>query len=90
MNSINNSIIKEDDLAIVDIESNTDKINNQNIKKEYKKIPINNANLLMNCLRANNYCFSLMDYFKKMLKISHIDFYSSYQQILYCFTPKKL
>lgn len=90
MNSSNNYINKEDDIVLVDIESNTDKIKNQNIQKENKKVPINNANLLMNCLKANNYCFSLMDYFKKMLKFSQIDFYSSYLQIWYCFTPKKL
>ncbi len=90
MNSNNNSLCKEDDVVLVDIESNSDKIKNHNIKKENRKMPINNANLLMNCLKANNYCFSLMDYFKKMLKFSQIDFYSSYLQILYCFTPKKL
>jgi hypothetical protein len=90
MNSNNNSINKEDDIVLVDIESNSEKITNKNNQKENKKISINNANLLMNCLKANNYCFSLMDYFKKMLKFSQIDFHSSYQQILYCFTPKKL
>lgn len=90
MNSINDSRSKEDDIVLVDIELNSDKTKNQNITKENKKIPLNNANLLMNCLKANNYCFSLMDYFKKMFKFSQIDFYSSYLQILYCFTPKKL
>ncbi len=89
----NDSTIKEDDLILVDIESNTDKIKNQNqiSIKEKKKIPIiNNSNLLMNCLKTNNYCFSMMDYLKKMIKFSHIDFNASYLQILYCFTPKKL
>ena len=90
MNSNNNSNNKEDEIVLVDIESNTDKIKIQNKAKVNKKVPINNANLLMNCLKANNYCFSLMDYFKKMLKFSQIDFSSSYLQILYCFTPKKL
>jgi len=86
----NNSTAKEDDSILVDIESNTDKAKIQNNIKDNKKIPTNNANLLMNCLKTNNYCFSLMDYFKKMMKFSQIDFNASYLQILYCFTPKKL
>ena len=82
-----NNLNDEHDI-FVDIESNSDK--NKIDLKDNKKISINNSNLLMNCLKTNNYCFSLMDYFKKMFKFSHIDFNASYLQILYCFTPKKL
>jgi len=91
MNNNHKTLKKEDELILVDIESNTDKIKNQNNSKDNKKISINNnANLIINCLKTNNYCFSLMDYFKKMFKFSQIDFHSSYLQIIYCFTPKKL
>lgn len=94
MNSSNNRInTKEEDDILVDIESNTDKNDKNKQQKNVKvskKMPLNNANLLMNCLKTENYCFSLMDYFKKMFKFSQIDFYSSYIQIINCFTPKKL
>jgi hypothetical protein len=79
---------KEDDI-FVDIESNTDK-KAQISMKETKKNSQNNSNLILNLLKTDNYCFSLMDYFKKMFKFSQMDFHSSYLQILYCFTPKKL
>ena len=80
---------KEDDDIFVDIESNTDK-KTQISMKETKKNSQNNSNLLLNLLKTDNYCFNLMDYFKKMFKFSQMDFYSSYLQILYCFNPKKL
>jgi len=85
---MNIKLDKEDDI-FVDIESNTDKKAQISIK-ETKKNSQNNSNLLINLLKTDNYCFSLMDYFKKMFKFSQMDFYSSYLQILYCFSPKKL
>jgi hypothetical protein len=48
------------------------------------------TNLILNCLKTEDYCLSLMDYMKKMMHFSQIDYYVSYMQILYCFKPKEM
>jgi hypothetical protein len=63
---------------------------------EISEIPMNNnkpksnINLLLNCVKTDDYCFTLLDYLKKMLRFSQIDYYSAYTQILYCFKPKEM
>jgi hypothetical protein len=54
------------------------------------KINKNNINLLLNSIKTDDYCFTLLDYLKKMFRISQIDYYSAYTQILYCFKPKEM
>jgi hypothetical protein len=50
----------------------------------------NNMNLLLNCVKTEDYCFTLLDYIKKMFRFSQIDYYSAYMQIIYCFRPKEM
>jgi hypothetical protein len=52
--------------------------------------PKSNINLLLNCVKTDDYCFTLLDYLKKMFRFSQIDYYSAYTQILYCFKPKEM
>jgi hypothetical protein len=52
--------------------------------------PKSPANLILNCLKTEDYCLSLMDYMKKMMHFSQIDYYVSYMQVLYCFKPKEM
>lgn len=49
-----------------------------------------NINLMMSNLKSEDYCLSLMDYLKKMMHVSHIDTYSAFTQIIYCFRPKEM
>ena len=51
---------------------------------------ITNPNSLIKCMQTNSYCLSLMDYLKKLLYLSQIDFHSAYVQILYCFKPQEI
>ena len=50
----------------------------------------NNINLLLNSIKTDDYCFTLLDYLKKMFRFSQIDYYSAYTQILYCLHPPNL
>jgi hypothetical protein len=63
----------------------------KNILNSTKKINLNpNTNLLLACMKNNDYCFSLMDYMKKMMHFSQVDYYYAYTQLLYCFRPKEM
>jgi hypothetical protein len=58
------------------------------------EIPLNkpksNMNLLLNCVKSEDYCFTLLDYTKKMFRFSQIDYYYAFMQIIYCFKPKEM
>mmetsp|Transcript_5161 Transcript_5161/g.5298 ORF Transcript_5161/g.5298 Transcript_5161/m.5298 type:complete len:279 (-) Transcript_5161:28-864(-) len=45
---------------------------------------------IVRCMQSNSYCLSLMDYLKKLLYFSQIDFHSAYVQLLYCFKPQEI
>ena len=47
-------------------------------------------NTFLKFFNNNSYCMSLMDYIKKFMYISQIDFHSAYVQILYCFKPQEI
>jgi len=49
-----------------------------------------NPGLLLKCMQSNSYCLSLMDYLKKLMYFSQIDFHSAYLQILFCFQPNEI
>ena len=65
-------------------------INSTNNNFNNNSMPLFTQNVLAKCFNNSNYCLSIMDYFKKVYYFSHIDFYSSYIQILYCFRPQEL
>jgi hypothetical protein len=50
----------------------------------------NNMNLLLNSVKSDDYCFTLLDYTKKMFRFSQIDYYYAFMQVVYCFTPKEM
>ena len=47
-------------------------------------------NLILSCVKNEEYCLSMLDYMKKMCHFSQIDYYSAYTQLLYCFKPKEM
>ncbi len=53
--------------------------------------PIQNLNnLILSCVKNEEYCYSFIDYLKKIYHIRQIDYYLAYLNILYCFKPKEL
>jgi hypothetical protein len=50
----------------------------------------NYSNLLLNCVKTEDYCFTLLDYTKKMFRFSQIDYYSAFMQVVYCFKPREM
>jgi len=56
-----------------------------------KTINSNNLNsLVLSCVKNDEYCYTILDYLKKVCHFSQIDYYSAYSQILYCFKPKEM
>jgi hypothetical protein len=56
-----------------------------------KKSSVNNFNnLILSCVKNEEYCFTMLDYLKKMCHYSQLDYYSTYTQLLYCFKPKEM
>lgn len=49
-----------------------------------------NPSNLLKCMQGNSYCLSLLDYLKKLMYFSQIDFHSAYVQLLYCFNPHEI
>ena len=47
-------------------------------------------NLLLSCVKNEEYCYTMLDYMKKMFHFSQVDYYLAYTQILYCFKPKEM
>ena len=74
----------------VDHLNNPNDIELPNYEKNTEMSNGNYSNLLLKCMKTDSYCFTLLDYFKKIIHISQIDFYSAYVQLLYCFKPKEL
>lgn len=64
----------------------SDKLKN---KEEDEKdfIYKNKQNLIQS---SESYCFTLMDYFKKLIHYRQIDLYAAYSQMFNCFSPKEL
>ena len=53
--------------------------------------PIQNLNnLILSCVKNEEYCYSFIDYLKKIYHIRQIDYYLAYLNIIYCFKPKEL
>ena len=94
-NETDNPTKKKSDEENHELIFNNSAINNNNLSSNYNYFqnlsnPMLSQNILAKCFNNNNYCLSLMDYFKKLYYFSHIDFYSSYMQLIYCFKPKEI
>jgi hypothetical protein len=76
------------------IEQKLDDINSKpkrNFNVLKKSINTNNLNnLILSCVKNDEYCYTMLDYFKKVFHFSQIDYYSAYSQILYCFKPREM
>ena len=56
-----------------------------------KKSTVNNFNnLILSCVKNEEYCFTMLDYLKKLCHYSQLDYFSTYTQLLYCFKPKEM
>ena len=63
----------------------------QEQKPFVKPPPIQNLNnLIMSCVKNDEYCYSMFDYLKKMIYFRQIDYLFAYTNILYCFRPKEI
>jgi hypothetical protein len=52
---------------------------------------VNNFNnLILSCVKNEEYCFTMLDYLKKLCHYSQLDYFSTYTQLLYCFKPKEM
>lgn len=71
-------------------EENQDLIDTNHILSQQGEYKNSENSLIIKCIQSNTYCLSLMDFMKKLLHISQIDFYSAYVQLLYCFQPQEL
>jgi hypothetical protein len=71
-----------------EVNGKTNKYKNNNQKKINSLNNMNN--LILSCVKNEEYCLTMLDYLKKMLHFSQIDYYSAYTQILYCFKPKEM
>jgi hypothetical protein len=59
-------------------------------KLDKKDIEYDQKNILLKCMKPDSYCFTFLDYFRKIVNVSHIDFIYSYSQVLYCFKPREM
>lgn len=80
------NVTTEDD-KFIDIEQGS---NNKNAKSSDLKKNNHLNNLILSCVKNEEYCYTMLDYLKKMFHFSQIDYYSAYIQILYCFKPKEM
>lgn len=69
-----------------------DKGNDKDHTLQYLRSPtIQNLNdLLLSCVKKDEYCYSMIDYFKKMFNFRQVDYYLAYIQLIYCFQPKEI
>jgi hypothetical protein len=73
----------------IDIESKT--VSAYSYTPTIKKSSVNNFNnLILSCVKNEEYCFTMLDYLKKMCHYSQLDYFSTYTQLLYCFKPKEM
>ncbi len=95
--------MEKDEPNIINVNNEDDKFikndnqiqiqNNNNAKRTIPSNPGKTTNLnslIMNCAKNEEYCYSMLDYLKKIYHLSQIDYYSAYIQMLYCFKPKEL
>ena len=71
-----------------DIENRPKRYSPNSVKKITHTNNLNN--LILSCVKNDEYCYTLLDYMKKMFHFSQIDYYSAYTQLLYCFRPKEM
>lgn len=88
MADINDNNIEHDQIKL----STDDKVNEKDHTLQHLKSPtIHNLNdLLLSCVKNDEYCYSMLDYFKKMFNVRQIDYYFAYIQLIYCFQPKEI
>jgi hypothetical protein len=92
------SIEDEKDILIDSEELNPTKIkisdSELNRKGNGSHIPnkktTNLNNLILSCVNNEEYCYTMLDYLKKMCHFSQIDYYIGYTQLIYCFRPKEM
>ena len=74
----------------IDIESNKGSATSSNVPTNKKSSMNNFNNLILSCVKNEEYCFTMLDYLKKMFHYSQLDYFSTYTQIFYCFKPKEV
>lgn len=89
------SLTEEDELILTTPKSSSVNLDIQSRSGKQsldKKIPHSNNlnNLIMSCVKNEEYCLTIMDYIKKICHFSQIDYFSAYTQLLYCFKPKEM
>jgi hypothetical protein len=83
------STIPKSSSVNVDIENRPLKYSSSNsVKKMTHSNNLNN--LIMSCVKNEEYCLTMLDYMKKMCHFSQIDYFSAYTQLLYCFKPREM
>ena len=88
--------MKEDDPLKINEERNNINIqSSQNMNyDDIKPLPLppmkNIHQLIMNCVKNEEYCYSFIDFLKKFYHFNQIDYFLAYTNIEYCFTPKEL
>ena len=87
--------MKENDPLKINEERNINIKSSQNMNyDEIKPLPLppmkNINQLIMNCAKNEEYCYSYMDFLKKFYHFNQIDYFLAYTNIEYCFTPKEL
>ena len=84
--------MKEDDPLKINEEMNKNIESSQNMNyDELKPLPLPNIHqLIMNCVKNEEYCYSFIDFLKKFYHFNQIDYFLAYTNIEYCFSPKEL
>lgn len=67
-----------------------DEENAELVESDNDGFQISNPGSFIKCMQNNSYCLSLMDYLKKLVYFSQIDFHSAYVQLIYCFNPQEI
>ena len=87
--------MKEDDPLKINEIKNINIESSQNMNyDEIKPLPLppmkNIHQLIMNCVKNEEYCYSFIDFLKKFYHFNQIDYFLAYTNIEYCFSPKEL
>lgn len=83
----NNKFIETDANKLDIVDNNINKLQNPSKKLTHST---NFNNLLLSCVKNEEYCFTMLDYLKKLYHFSQIDYFQAYSQLLYCFRPKEM
>lgn len=87
----NNIIDDEKSLVQKDTKLDIESRSFTNTPNSNRKPSVNNFNnLILTCVKNEEYCFTMLDYLKKMCHYSQLDYFSTYTQLLYCFKPKEM